>query len=45
LAFTKPGSQANAEVKQLITQMDRPTPDPKPSAKPKPAASKSPAKP
>jgi tetratricopeptide (TPR) repeat protein len=45
LAYTKPGSQANAEIKQLITQMDQTKPDPKSSAKPKPAASKSPAKP
>jgi predicted Zn-dependent protease len=43
LNYTKPGSQANAEVKQLIKQMDTPTPDPKP--KPSPSASKAPAKP
>ena len=49
LAYTKPGSQANAEVKQLIVQMDETKPDakPSPSAKPKPSpsASKAPAKP
>jgi tetratricopeptide (TPR) repeat protein len=41
LSYTKPGSQANAEIKQLIQQMD----DAKPTPKPKPAASKAPAKP
>ncbi len=46
LAFTKPGSQANAEIKQLIEQMDDSKSDPKAGAKPKPAPSttKSPAK-
>jgi tetratricopeptide (TPR) repeat protein len=46
LAFTKPGSQANAEVKQLITQMDASDvkTSPSASAKPKPGASKAPAK-
>ncbi len=37
LAFTKPGSQANAEVKQLIQDMDSSKADPKASSKPKPS--------
>ncbi len=37
LAYTKPGSQANSEVKQLINQMDE-------KPKPAPAATKAPAK-
>lgn len=37
LAYTKPGSQANSEVKQLISQMDT-------KPKPAPAATKAPAK-
>lgn len=45
LAFTKPGSQAQAEVKQLIAQVTDGKSDVKPSPKPKPAASKAPAKP
>jgi tetratricopeptide (TPR) repeat protein len=45
LAYTKPGSQAQAEVKELIAQMTDGKPDVKASAKPKPAASKAPAKP
>jgi tetratricopeptide (TPR) repeat protein len=45
LAYTKPGSQANAEVKQLITQMDQTKADAKPAAKPKATATKAPAKP
>lgn len=46
LAFTKPGSQANAEIKQLIEQMDDSKSDPKAGAKSKPApsATKAPAK-
>jgi tetratricopeptide (TPR) repeat protein len=44
LAYTKPGSQANAEVKQLIAQMDNAKADPKASPKPKAAASKAPEK-
>jgi hypothetical protein len=43
LAYTKPGSQAQAEVKQLIAQMSDGKSDVKSS--PKPAASKAPAKP
>jgi tetratricopeptide (TPR) repeat protein len=48
LAYTKPGSQANAEVKQLIAQMDQTKPEPKasggPKPKPSPAATKAPSK-
>jgi tetratricopeptide (TPR) repeat protein len=44
LAYTKPGSQANAEVRQLIAQMDDAKADPKASPKPKPAVSKAPEK-
>jgi tetratricopeptide (TPR) repeat protein len=45
MAYTKPGSQAQAQIKQLINQMD--TPELKSSPKPKPAAgaTKAPAKP
>jgi tetratricopeptide (TPR) repeat protein len=39
LAYTKPGSQANAEVKQLIQQMSDSKPETKSSPKPKPSAS------
>jgi len=42
LAYTKPGSQAQAEIKQLIAQMSDAKSDSK--ASPKPAASKAPAK-
>jgi tetratricopeptide (TPR) repeat protein len=47
LAYTKPGSQANAEVKQLIDRMNDTKPDSKTGAKPKAAAAaaKAPAKP
>ncbi len=45
LAYTKPGSQAQSEVKDLISQMDTRKPEPKASAKPKPSATKAPAKP
>jgi outer membrane protein assembly factor BamD (BamD/ComL family) len=43
LAYTKPGSQANAEIKQLILQMDSSSKTATP--KPKPAPTKAPAKP
>ena len=41
LAYTRPGSQANAEIKQLIQQVSDPKPETKssPSPKPKPSAS------
>ncbi len=46
LAYTKPGSQAQAEIKQLIVQMSDSKTDAKASvgAKPSPAPSKAPAK-
>ena len=49
LSYTKPGSQANAQIKQLIAQMDDTKPDakasPTPKPKPSPTATKAPAKP
>jgi len=45
LAYTKPGSQANAEVKQLIAQMDDSRPEVKAAVRPKPNSSQAPTKP
>jgi tetratricopeptide (TPR) repeat protein len=44
LAFTRPGSQANAQVKALLLEVDKPDHKPSASGKPAPSASKAPAK-
>jgi tetratricopeptide (TPR) repeat protein len=48
LPYTKPGSQANTQVKQMMADLNKPAPKPstaKAAAKPKPSATKAAAKP